>query len=125
MLCVADVFTSTAINQKTESALYFSILSCYSFFFFFSSRRRHTRLQGDWSSDVCSSDLTDSSFRTKAIAYLLGTPAQGGQLEPDLAFRWNSLAGSSNYYFYIGTSQGEIGRASCREKCRSRWSPYH
>ena len=29
------------------------------YFFFFSSRRRHTRLQGDWSSDVCSSDLTD------------------------------------------------------------------
>src|SRR6266850_103932 len=29
-------------------------------FFFFSSRRRHTRLQGDWSSDVCSSDLTAS-----------------------------------------------------------------
>ena len=27
------------------------------FRFFFSSRRRHTRLQGDWSSDVCSSDL--------------------------------------------------------------------
>src|SRR5205807_2721511 len=27
--------------------------------FFFSSRRRHTRLQGDWSSDVCSSDLID------------------------------------------------------------------
>src|SRR5256885_10799712 len=25
--------------------------------FCFSSRRRHTRLQGDWSSDVCSSDL--------------------------------------------------------------------
>src|SRR5215467_14705214 len=29
----------------------------YIIFFFFSSRRRHTRLQGDWSSDVCSSDL--------------------------------------------------------------------
>src|SRR5256885_7019647 len=27
--------------------------------FFFSSRRRHTRLQGDWSSDVCSSDLVN------------------------------------------------------------------
>src|SRR5438093_2292983 len=27
-------------------------------FFFFSSRRRHTRLVSDWSSDVCSSDLT-------------------------------------------------------------------
>src|SRR5699024_11834766 len=30
------------------------------FFFFFSSRRRHTRSKRDWSSDVCSSDL---SFR--------------------------------------------------------------
>src|SRR5438876_8401349 len=27
------------------------------FYFFFSSRRRHTRWTGDWSSDVCSSDL--------------------------------------------------------------------
>src|SRR5688500_20176196 len=33
-------------------------LCILSFDFFFSSRRRHTRLQGDWSSDVCSSDLT-------------------------------------------------------------------
>src|SRR5256885_10665458 len=31
---------------------------CY---FFFSSRRRHTRLQGDWSSDVCSSDLVEKA----------------------------------------------------------------
>src|SRR2546430_12607887 len=28
-------------------------------FFFFSSRRRHTRFDCDWSSDVCSSDLLD------------------------------------------------------------------
>src|SRR5256885_12639355 len=35
-------------------------------FFFFSSRRRHTRLQGDWSSDVCSSDL----YRNNRAAYL-------------------------------------------------------
>src|SRR3989454_1807424 len=32
------------------------------YFFFFSSRRRHTRLQGDWSSDVCSSDLLPPDF---------------------------------------------------------------
>src|SRR6266487_6412333 len=30
---------------------------CECCFFFFSSRRRHTRWTGDWSSDVCSSDL--------------------------------------------------------------------
>src|SRR5699024_1990296 len=28
------------------------------YFFFFSSRRRHTRSKRDWSSDVCSSDLS-------------------------------------------------------------------
>src|SRR5207248_6450523 len=32
-------------------------INYYIFFFFFSSRRRHTRSYGDWSSDVCSSDL--------------------------------------------------------------------
>src|SRR5256885_3202576 len=38
--------------------------------FFFSSRRRHTRLQGDWSSDVCSSDLRQLVYgvRTGDIA---------------------------------------------------------
>src|SRR5256885_6654223 len=34
---------------------------CPFYAFFFSSRRRHTRLQGDWSSDVCSSDLYDTA----------------------------------------------------------------
>src|SRR5436189_5037315 len=32
-------------------------------FFFFSSRGRHTRYIGDWSSDVCSSDLRSLSVR--------------------------------------------------------------
>src|SRR2546430_4164171 len=37
-------------------------------FFFFSSRRRHTRFDCDWSSDVCSSDLSDTvDHLTQAI----------------------------------------------------------
>ena len=36
------------------------------FVFFFSSRRRHTSYIGDWSSDVCSSDL-QFTFRTAAF----------------------------------------------------------
>src|SRR3989475_4339197 len=40
---------------------------CLSFFFFFSSRRRHTRFDCDWSSDVCSSDLWA----------LIGSPTSG------------------------------------------------
>src|SRR3989454_12286897 len=38
--------------------------------FFFSSRRRHTRLQGDWSSDVCSSDLFWRQSNGKAAGLL-------------------------------------------------------
>src|SRR5256885_8185212 len=47
-------------------------LRCEGWFFFFSSRRRHTRLQGDWSSDVCSSDLIDVLVRREidAVAVL-------------------------------------------------------
>src|SRR5688500_335958 len=39
-----------------------------SYYFFFSSRRRHTRLQGDWSSDVCSSDLALDTVEERAIS---------------------------------------------------------
>src|SRR5256885_13008823 len=46
-LCMKVVGISVAVGILTR---------CWSLFFF-SSRRRHTRLQGDWSSDVCSSDL--------------------------------------------------------------------
>src|SRR5690554_4272790 len=40
--------------------LFFIFCFCF-FFFFFSSRRRHTRCGRDWSSDVCSSDLANTS----------------------------------------------------------------
>src|SRR2546430_13362726 len=36
--------------------------------FFFSSRRRHTRFDCDWSSDVCSSDLAVGDEREKVRA---------------------------------------------------------
>src|SRR5688500_19293510 len=47
-------------------------------FFFFSSRRRHTILQGDWSSDVCSSDLYDSGRVFLAGDSAHAMPPNGG-----------------------------------------------
>src|SRR5256885_5045858 len=44
-------------NTGAEASRAVHVCTREVFFFFFSSRRRHTRLQGDWSSDVCSSDL--------------------------------------------------------------------
>src|SRR2546430_9721208 len=45
---------------------------------FFSSRRRHTRFDCDWSSDVCSSDLASPSHPNAAAA--LGAPAPAALL---------------------------------------------
>src|SRR5437016_9848204 len=47
--------------------------------FFFSSRRRHTRLVSDWSSDVCSSDLSasrspSSSRRASGLSAVILVP---------------------------------------------------
>src|SRR5437867_8837053 len=44
-------------------------------FFFFSSRRRHTRSYGDWSSDVCSSDL--------GLSWLAGDNSEDTRRMPD------------------------------------------
>src|SRR5207248_6976800 len=44
------------------------------FFFFFSSRRRHTRSYGDWSSDVCSSDLNGGETRRRQRARIERPP---------------------------------------------------
>src|SRR2546421_3188582 len=50
------------------------------FVFFFSSRRRHTRSDRDWSSDVCSSDLpARRRSRTR--------PRRGGHPPPDAVLR--------------------------------------
>src|SRR5207248_4468606 len=43
-------------------------------YFFFSSRIRHTRSYGDWSSDVCSSDLGSN---LRGVLYVLDEPTIG------------------------------------------------
>src|SRR5690348_17844267 len=42
--------------------------------FFFSSRRRHTRWTGDWSSDVCSSDLMPACLVPQCQFYAVPEP---------------------------------------------------
>src|SRR5256885_5625388 len=52
---VKEIISKSNIRRRKTISMTLSYLN-----FFFSSRRRHTRLQGDWSSDVCSSDLVDA-----------------------------------------------------------------
>src|SRR5215212_10985549 len=64
-----------------------------SFFFFFSSRRRHTRCLSDWSSDVCSSDLTVSGLLVGlAGAYqVLGQTTSGFTNDFDAQIGFNAI----------------------------------
>ena len=71
-----------------------------SVYFFFSSRRRHTRLQGDWSSDVCSSDIR----------------SPGGILVEGRVRDGRVRAGQSRDGRRTRGAREEIGRASCRER---------
>src|SRR2546427_12210818 len=48
-------------------------------FFFFSSRRRHTRFDCDWSSDVCSSDLDDARRAVDEGAVAVVVSNHGGR----------------------------------------------
>src|SRR5260370_1068478 len=53
---------SEQMNESTTSTHHSRATSSCCVFFFFSSRRRHTRFKCDWSSDVCSSDLSPPLF---------------------------------------------------------------
>src|SRR5256885_8427797 len=90
----------------------------FGFFFFFSSRRRHTRLQGDWSSDVCSSDLAHDQDADVGGGLLLDRLA----LRPeDAAVDRQQVASFHALLARRGAHEerpagAKIGRASCRER---------
>src|SRR5205807_6885516 len=93
-----------------------------------SSRRRHTRLQGDWSSDVCSSDLPRWLDYEKAdtvlgaIVVVVGAAAImmaaasafGGTR--DFGHFSSGLEVAQGLARNLHPGVGEIGRASCRER---------
>src|SRR2546430_2817521 len=81
-------------------------------FFFFSSRRRHTRFDCDWSSDVCSSDLTSSATIRKN-----GQTVAESQLAVGEVAR---VKGEKNDTDGTRSEERRVGK-----ECRSRWSPYH
>src|SRR5688500_11951125 len=69
-ICMIVGVVYSHVNSASLSLLW--VWACC-FLFCFSSRRRHTRLQGDWSSDVCSSDLASTRERTAPATSAGGT----------------------------------------------------
>src|SRR5690348_17645580 len=95
-----------------------------SVFFFFSSRRRHTRWTGDWSSDVCSSDLS--------IGAITIDPTNPKTIWVGTGEAWTRNSVSIGDGIYKSTDGGEtwanMGLRSeerrVGKECRSRWSAY-
>src|SRR5690625_7440739 len=78
--------------------------------FFFSSRRRHTRWPRDWTSDVCSSDLSLKPGRS-CLLEQYGHPVF---LEPVRFITGEVYEWPRRHSQWTIFSQ--IGRASCREE---------
>src|SRR5437764_12983221 len=88
--------------------------------FFFSSRRRHTRYIGDWSSDVCSSDLCDrlAARLPEGLRHardIVRCPDRARAGDPRHAGGGAELRAASR------SEERRVGK-----ECRSRWSqaPY-
>src|SRR2546430_7786827 len=82
-------------------------------FFFFSSRRRHTRFDCDWSSDVCSSDLAsraDPAFRAQAYG-LLGAAYDNVGHPKEAAEAYQQAADAAQLPFLKAQFLTEAGRA--------------
>src|SRR5437762_6054560 len=86
----------------------------FRFIFFFSSRRRHTRYIGDWSSDVCSSDLI------RILVAVLGTGLGGPAVhvrERHAVLGARAVRGQRPH---VRSEERRVGK-----ECRSGWSPDH
>src|SRR5256886_4381706 len=105
-------------TDDTQALLMFS--------FFFSSRRRHTRFDCDWSSDVCSSDLS-VSFTSAVFGRILG----GNRFLKASTYELTLCISEYNAGFDLmplKETTAKTGRSEERrvgKECRSRWSPYH
>src|SRR2546430_8455448 len=101
-----------------------NIIFSLSLFFFFSSRRRHTRFDCDWSSDVCSSDLHTPVPENSRYCSSCGADVSGGGAPPTtsnvelLQERLQRLI--EGRYRIERSEERRVG-----EEGRSRGAPYH
>src|SRR5256886_6945381 len=127
MVICFKVFCVCGVGVIYYVIVYMCAITYVSFVFFFSSRRRHTRFDCDWSSDVCSSDLALSFPGVEADVDFSGSSftIQGRDTNMD------GTNGPANPVFGIsvGVAANEAGIRSeerrVGEEGRSRWAPYH
>src|SRR2546430_8880136 len=96
--------------------------------FFFSSRRRHTRFDCDWSSDVCSSDLPRAAGLRAARQDIHGPgvpPRVDADAAPPAAPDLPPRARGARAHGPMAHRPRRSEERRVGKECRSRWSPYH
>src|SRR5690242_21637903 len=89
-------------------------------FFFFSSRRRHTRLTCDWSSDVCSSDLSVLTLVWMPWAVFVMVTVAPGIAEPLGSLTVPAILPVTAAHTQARSEERRVGK-----ECRSRWGSEH
>src|SRR5205085_5709706 len=96
-------------------------------FFFFSSRRRHTRFDCDWSSDVCSSDLFEILGIREAVHFRGADKFRAAADNHVAEIRGLAAvvveAGKARWAFAAAYERSEERRVG--KECRSGWRREH
>src|SRR6266487_3470893 len=79
--------------------------------FFFSSRRRHTRWTGDWSSDVCSSDITGEWSQRSGLTTFTLVPHRNRVIAAKAISSVAVAIASMLFAFVIGAIGNLVGTA--------------
>src|SRR3546814_12444219 len=93
------------------------------FFFFFKQKTAYEMRISDWSSDVCSSDLTIKGgveFERNRIYNLFGRTEFGAYTFYGIDHLQSGLYDTYN----LSSDERRVGK-ECVSTCRSRWSPYN
>src|SRR2546427_5573367 len=97
------------------------------FFFFFFKQKTAYEIDCDWSSDVCSSDLTGNGRKRVYVYYRCTGWKNGGAVCADSYIREEELilqlAQPLKDLKFDDRTRSEERRVG--KECRSRWSPYH
>src|SRR3546814_10958989 len=97
---------------------------CFVLFFFFKQKTAYEMRISDWSSDVCSSDLTEQ--RLHVLAAWREAPFYSARERAALAWAEAvTLVASNNLPDALYRSEERRVGKECVSTCRSRWSPYH
>src|SRR5207248_7115606 len=88
----------------------------------FSSRRRHTRSYGDWSSDVCSSDLEPSTLRESVYDTAATLLAAGLDPRRCIFFRQGDVPEHTELTWLLSavTAYGELNRMTQFKRSEER-----